>query len=165
MKTTDPSRLGALVADALSRVGRRGIWQSGWGDIRLDGPRELNSAPNPRIFVTGELPHQWLFGRVAAVVHHGGAGTTAATLQAGVPSVVVPHAFDQPFWGRRIESLGCGPAPIDFRDLTSGRLAAALRAALEDDRIRASAAQLGETVRGEDGTGRAVECLERWMKQ
>lgn len=88
------------------------------------------------MLVTGELPHAWLLPRVAAVVHHGGAGTTAATLRAGIPSVIIPHAFDQAFWGRRVSALGAGPAPIDMKELTSDRLALALRAALEARDVR-----------------------------
>ncbi len=73
------------------------------------------------VFVTGAVPHDWLFPRMAAVVHHGGAGTTGAGLRAGVPSIIVPGANDQPFWGRRVEALGAGPAPIPRRTSDCGQ--------------------------------------------
>jgi len=110
------------------------------------------------------VPHAWLLPRAAVAIHHGGAGTTAAALAAGLPSVIVPHAFDQRFWGRRIAALGCGPEPIEHRDLSADTLATALRSALAPD-ARGAAARLGERLRAEDGTGRAAELLERWMGQ
>ncbi len=101
---------------------------------------------------------------MAAVIHHGGAGTTGAALMAGVPSVIVPHAFDQRFWGRRIAELNCGPPPVDHRDLSARALAGALRAALDREDVRAAAARLGQALRTEDGATRAAEHLERWAR-
>jgi UDP:flavonoid glycosyltransferase YjiC (YdhE family) len=101
-------------------------------------------------------PHGWLFPRVAAVVHHGGAGTTAAGLRAGRPTVVCPFAADQPFWGARVHALGAGPPPIPQRRLTADTLAAAIDAAVRDPRMRRTAAALGDAVRAERGVARAV---------
>jgi sterol 3beta-glucosyltransferase len=157
MKASDPQKMGATIAEALAAVGLRAIVQPGWS--HLDLPAEDRG----RVLVTGDVPHAWLLPRVAAVLHHGGAGTTGAALTAGVPSVIVPHAFDQQFWGRRVAALGCGPAPIDQRDLSGGALAGALRAAVAPDGVRAAAARLGERLGAEDGTGRAAELLERWV--
>jgi sterol 3beta-glucosyltransferase len=109
---------------------------------------------------TGEVPHDWLFPRTAAVVHHGGAGTTAAGLRAGRPTITVPFFGDQLFWGRRVEQVGAGPPPIALRELTPERLAGAIRAT-EDPAMRERAAALGERIRSEDGVGRAVEAIER----
>src|SRR5205085_2800708 len=110
-----------------------------------------------RVFVSEAIPHDWLFPRAAAVVHHGGAGTTAAALRAGIPSVVVPFMADQPFWGRRIFHLGAGPRPLPRRLLSAERLAEALRQAVGDPAIRRRALNLGRRIRAEDGLGRAVE--------
>jgi len=93
---------------------------------------------------------------VAAVVHHGGAGTTGAGLRSGVPSIVVPFGVDQPFWGGRVAALGVGPAPIPRQRLTRERLAAALHRALTDEPLRARAAALGTRLRAEDGVANAV---------
>jgi len=158
MKSGDPLRMGAAIGAALATVGLRAIVQSGWS--RLD----LSGIDGDCVLVTGEVPHAWLLPRAAVAIHHGGAGTTAAALAAGLPSVIVPHAFDQRFWGRRIAALGCGPEPIEHRDLSADTLATALRSALAPD-ARGAAGRLGERLRAEDGTGRAAELLERWMGQ
>ncbi len=127
-----------MVVEALATTGQRGILLDGRGD--LDG----GSLP-PTILRIDSAPHDWLFPRMAAVVHHGGAGTTAAGLAAGVPSVIVPFFADQPFWGRRVAALGAGPAPVPIKKLTGERLAAAIRAATGDPRHPA--------VRGRDRPG------------
>jgi UDP:flavonoid glycosyltransferase YjiC (YdhE family) len=113
--------------------------------------------------VLESAPHDWLFPRVAAVVHRGGAGTTGAGLRSGVPSVLVPHFGDQAFWGRRIMELGVGPKPIPRKRLTAERLGAAIATAVTDENIRARAADLGERIRTEGGIGRAIEVVERGL--
>jgi sterol 3beta-glucosyltransferase len=95
------------------------------------------------------------------VVHHGGAGTTAAGLRAGVPSIVIPFFADQPYWGRRIAELGVGPAPIPRQRLTVERLAHAIEQAVEDQTMRQRAADLGAKIRVEDGIGRAVAIVQQ----
>jgi sterol 3beta-glucosyltransferase len=112
------------------------------------------------VFTLQEAPHDWLFPRTAAVVHHGGAGTTAAGLRAGVPSVVVPFFGDQPFWGQRVAALGAGPPPLPRHRVTPDRLAAAIRRATADPAIRAGAAGLGSRLREEDGVADAVRIIE-----
>jgi UDP:flavonoid glycosyltransferase YjiC (YdhE family) len=97
---------------------------------------------------------------MAAVVHHGGAGTTAAGLRAGLPSVIVPFAWDQPFWGRRVWELGVGPRPIPRKRLSVERLADAITAAVSDKEMRRRAQVLGERIRQEDGVANAVEAFE-----
>jgi UDP:flavonoid glycosyltransferase YjiC (YdhE family) len=111
------------------------------------------------------IPHSWLFPRVAAVVHHGGAGTTAAGLRAGVPAVIVPFFGDQPFWGQRIAELGVGPKPVPRKKLTVERLAEAIQTAVIDDGMRQRAADLGSKIRAEDGVGRAVEIIQHGLDQ
>lgn len=144
-----PERATSLVAEALERAGHRGIVAGAVGDLP------------PTVIGAGSVPHEWLFPRTAAVVHHGGAGTTAAVVRAGVPSVVVPFMGDQPFWGRRVHALGVAPAPIPRKRLTVARLADAIRVAATDGDMRRKAEMLGETVSAEDGIGRAVSVLER----
>jgi len=143
-----------VVVDALGQAGQRGILLGGWANL---GAGDLP----PSILRIADAPHDWLFPRVAAVVHHGGAGTTAAGLRAGVPSIVVPFFADQPFWGRRVAELGVGPAPVPRKRLTAERLAAAIRQAVGETEIGRRAAELGRLIRNEDGVGVAVETIEK----
>jgi sterol 3beta-glucosyltransferase len=99
---------------------------------------------------------------MAAVVHHGGAGTTAAGLTAGKPSIICPFIADQPFWGRRVEQLGVGPAPIPQGKLSAARLADALKVAVSDAGMRERAAALGDKLRAEDGVANAVGLVKRY---
>lgn len=140
------------VLKALSLAGQRGVLATGWGGLTAENAPE-------GIFVLDAVPHDWLFPRVAAVVHHGGAGTTAAGLRAGKPTVICPFVGDQPFWGRRVAALGVGPEPIPQHRLTAERLADAIGKAVVDRDIRQRAAALGETIRAEDGVGRAITVI------
>jgi UDP:flavonoid glycosyltransferase YjiC (YdhE family) len=155
MGSGEGERLGRLAVQALRKAGLRGILQAGWAGL-------TGGEAHSDVLTIGELPHALLFPRVAAVVHHGGAGTTAAALRAGVPSLAVPVLGDQPFFGRRITALGAGPAPIPFGRLSADRLAAALAETVTTPRYRAGAAAIAERMAGEDGAGRAVELIERW---
>jgi sterol 3beta-glucosyltransferase len=146
----DPRATADLVRAAVRRAGVRAVLLSGWG--------ALDAEPSDDVFVADEVPHDLLFPRAAAVVHHGGAGTTGAALRAGVPAVVVPFAADQPFWGSRVAALGVGPRPIPRRALTVDTLAQALRATAP---LRERAAGLGARIRAEDGVGQAVAVLGR----
>ncbi len=96
---------------------------------------------------------------MAAVVHHGGAGTTGAALAAGAPSIVTPFFGDQPFWGRRVHTLGVGPAPIPRRRLTAEKLATAIQQAVSDEAMRRRAASLGERIRADRGIEHAVAVI------
>lgn len=156
MIDVDAEHLTQVVIRALEETGQRGILLGGW--TRL-GSTHLP----PNILRVEEVPHAWLFPRCAAVVHHGGAGTTAAGLRAGVPHVVMPFYFDQPFWARRIYDLGVGPAPIPRRLLTAERLAKAIHAAVTDTHMRQRARALGYHIRQEDGVAQAVEVLRNWV--
>lgn len=135
---------------ALQQVGARGVLDVGSRD-----PEGLSLPPS--LLAVRDLPHAWLFPRMTAVVHHGGAGTTGAGLAAGRPTIVIPTASDQPFWGRRVHALGAGPAPIPLRRLTAESLAHALSTVLSDTQVRARAAEVGERMRAEDGVGAAVD--------
>jgi sterol 3beta-glucosyltransferase len=153
MSSREPETTTRIVLDALRGSGLRAVIGTGWG-----GLSEVDLGDD--VFAIQAVPHAWLFPRVAAVVHHGGAGTTAAGLRAGVPSVIVPHFGDQHFWARRVARLGVGPRPIARKGLTAGRLAAAISAAVVDQDMRARAAGLGERIRAEDGAARAVDVIQ-----
>lgn len=145
-----------VVLDALVQTGQRAILYGGWGEL---GGGQLPE----NVLRIDRAPHSWLFPRMAAVVHHGGAGTTAAALRAGVPSVIVPFFADQPFWAGRVESLGVGPRPISRQQLNARRLAEAINVALRDDEMRRKAAELGRKISAEDGVGAAVPLIERLL--
>lgn len=149
-----PQETADLILQALAQTGQRAVILSGWGDY------QMADLPDT-VFVAEAVPHDWLFPRAAAVVHHGGAGTTAAGLRAGVPSILVPFFGDQPFWGQRVADLGVGPQPIRRAKLTADRLSAAIHAAVSDATMRARAAALGAQIQAEDGVRRAVEVIER----
>lgn len=153
MANRDPQATADLVLRALDQTGQRAIILSGWGGFRAARLPDT-------VLVLESAPHAWLFPRVGAVVHHGGAGTTAAGLRAGRPSVVIPFFGDQPFWGQRVAELGVGPAPIPRRVLSADRLARALRQAMSDPAMRQRAAELGARIRAENGVARAVAVIE-----
>ncbi len=152
MSNRDPEGTLRLLLDGLAKSGQRGVIHSGWAGLKAD------QLP-PNVFMLDTVPHDWLFPRMAAVVHHGGAGTTGAALRAGVPSLIVPHIGDQPYWGRRVRELGVGAAPIPRHKLTSENLAAAIREMVGDKAMRQRAAALGEGIRKEDGIGNAVRAF------
>ncbi|HTE62607.1 MAG TPA: methyltransferase domain-containing protein, partial [Solirubrobacteraceae bacterium] len=156
MADRQPERTTELLLEALSRAGRRGIL--------IRGPHLApDAALGSRVLAIDATPYDWLFPLLAAVVHHGGAGTTAYALRAGVPSVAVPAMADQPFWAARIHALGVGPAPIPRNRLTAAALADAIRVAATDPGIRARSAALAERIAGEDGVGVAVAAIERHL--
>ena len=152
MHDPDSARTTATIVDALERSEKRGVLATGWG-----GVAETDGLPES-VYVLESAPHAWLFPKVSAVVHHGGAGTTAAGLRSGVPSVVVPHANDQFAWGRRVSELGVGPRPIPRKRLTAERLAAAIREASSQE-VVGRARALGETIRRENGAETAAEVI------
>lgn len=152
MPTRNAHKTRATVMDALRRTGRRAVVQLG-----LSGGGTLPDF----VFEVEDVPHDWLFPRMAAVVHHGGSGTTHAGVRAGVPSVLVPFVFDQFFWGRRVQALGIGPKPVPFGKLSVGRLASALERAVHDSDLRRRAAGIGERVRAEDGVRTAIDLIQR----
>ncbi|YCK39645.1 glycosyltransferase [Actinomadura sp. ATCC 39365] len=153
MAGTDPRRLGRIVAEAVRRAGVRAVLATGWGGIQAadlpDGVHLLDQAP-----------HDWLLPRTAAIVHHGGSGTTAAALLAGRPQVICPFVADQPFWASRAHAAGVAVPPQPQRRLTPDGLAAAIGLAATDARMAATAAELGRRVRAENGLDRAVTVLE-----
>ena len=158
MSNRNPRETAELIIRALKQIGQRAILLSGWGGLHSE------DLPDS-IFMIDSIPHSWLFPRVAAVVHHGGASTTAAGLRAGIPSVIVPFFGDQPFWGRRVAELGVGPNPIPRGKLTSERLANAIQQAVTDKGMHERAASLGAKIQTEDGIARAAEVIEQIEKR
>lgn len=156
MAGRDPERLSALVLDALRRTGCRGIVATGWGGLTQQALPET-------VLALRDAPHDWLFPRVTAVVHHGGAGTTAAGLRAGKPTVVCPFFADQPFWGRQVHRLGAGPEPIAQKRLTAERLANAIVAATTDPSTRRAAEDVQRRLLAEHAVDATVTWIERWM--
>ncbi|GAG28707.1 unnamed protein product, partial [marine sediment metagenome] len=142
-KTTD------IVLDALHRTGQRAVLHGGWSDLGSSSLPET-------VHKVSDIPHSWLFPRLAAIVHHGGAGTTAAALRAGVPSVIVPYFADQPFWARHVHQLGASPKPIPREKLSAANLARAIQEATQDETIIQNSSLLGDKIRAEDGVMKAV---------
>jgi sterol 3beta-glucosyltransferase len=143
-----------IVLDALAQTGQRGLLARGWGGL------EASRLPD-NVQLIDAAPHDWLFPQMAAVAHHGGAGTTAAGLRAARPTVICPFLGDQPFWGMLVHARGVGPQPIPQRRLTTPRLAAAISAAVHDPEMRRRAAELGARIQEEDGVAAAVGVIER----
>lgn len=156
MAGRDPARLTNIVIEALQKAGVRGLIATGWGGLKV------NKLPGT-ILQIDQAPHEWLFPRMAAIVHHGGAGTTAASLRAGKPSIIVPFFGDQPFWGQCVYTLGVGSKPIPQKKLAAETLAAAIRGILSHPAIRKRSEILGEQIRNENGVGTAVSAIEEIM--
>ncbi len=148
----EPNQMTQLLVDALAQSGQRGLIYRGWGDL---GNIELSST----VLAIDATPHDWLFARAAAVVHHGGAGTTAATLRAGLPSVVVPVFGDQLLWADRLQVLGTAPPPLPRVQLTATRLAAAIDQVVTQPAFRTQAQQIQQALHAEDGVATAVAWL------
>ena len=154
MSSRNPQEAADLVIKAIKKTDQRALLFSGWGGLQKE------NLPDS-MFMIDSIPHDWLFPRVAAVVHHGGAGTTGAGLRAGVPSIVIPFLIDQPFWGQRVYDLGVGPAPIPRSKLTVDRLAHVIQEAVSNGDMRQRAASLGSKIQAEDGIATAVELIQQ----
>lgn len=156
MGNRNPEETTRLALKALALSGQRGVLASGWGGLS-------GSDLPDTVHMLKSVPHSWLFPQMAAVVHHGGAGTTAAGLQAGVPSIVIPFFGDQPFWGQRAAALGVGPVPTPKKRLTAEKLAQSITQAVSDAGMRQRAAALGEKIRAENGAARAASLIAQWV--
>ncbi len=152
MPDSKPEATTRLIIDAVQQSGRRAVILTGWARLGADDVPES-------IHILKYAPHSWLFPQMAAVVHHGGAGTTAAGFRAGVPTVIVPHNADQPYWGRRARQLGVGTDPIPRKKLTADKLAAAIDEATSSRTLQDKAATLGKLIAAEDGIGEAVKVV------
>ncbi|NER51764.1 MAG: glycosyltransferase family 1 protein [Symploca sp. SIO1A3] len=154
MASRNPEQITTIALKALEKTQQRGILLTGWGGIsNVDLPEQ--------VFKLESIPHDWLFPRMKAIVHHGGAGTTAAALKSGIPSIAIPFFVDQPFWGDRVAKLGVSPQPIPKKQLTVNKLAYGIQKAIADQSMRQKAAKLGETIRSEDGIGEVIKVIQQ----
>jgi len=149
----DKERIDRIVREALKQSGNRGIILSGWSGVKHPSSAEL--------LYREAAPHPWLLPHCKMVIHHGGAGTTAAGLRAGIPNIVIPFMADQPFWGRRVQAVGAGPKSVLVKNLSVENLTRAIVEA-ESDTICEHAQMIGQRIRNEDGVGEAVKWIERY---
>lgn len=154
MAGANPTATTQLILRAVARAGVRAVLARGWG-----GLVQHDTLP-AAVFVVDEAPHAWLFPRMAAVVHHGGAGTTAAGVRAGCPTLICPFGLDQPFWGHRIAALGAGPAPLPQKRLTAESLADSLTTLVTHTPYRTIARRLASAIGDEEGVATAVRIIE-----
>ena len=138
----NPTELTHVIFEATRLAGVRALVSPGWGGLASP---EHHHIP-PHVFILPNIPHDWLFSRVSAVCHHGGAGTAAIGLRLGKPTIVVPFFGDQPFWGRMIHLSGAGPQSIKPRKMSVERLKAAIEFCMKDE-VKKSAEALGEKIR------------------
>ncbi|KAF4332452.1 sterol 3-beta-glucosyltransferase [Fusarium beomiforme] len=145
----NPQALTQLIFRAIEIAGVRAIMSKGWGGVGAGG-----DVPDS-VYLIDNCPHDWLFQRVSVVVHHGGAGTTAAGIAAGRPTVIIPFFGDQPFWGQMIARAGAGPISIPFKELTAEILAESITFALQAG-VQEVAQQMADHIAEENGAGQAA---------
>jgi sterol 3beta-glucosyltransferase len=153
MVNRDKERIDRIVRESLKQTRNRGIVLFGWSGIE--------EASSNNLLYLEAAPHDWLLSRCKMVIHHGGAGTTAVGLRAGIPNIVVPFLGDQPFWGERVNAIGAGPRPILVNDLSIEKLSQAIVEA-EKESFRKNAQAIGQQISTEDGTGDAVKWIEKY---
>lgn len=153
----DPNAMTKLLFEAVKLTGQRALVSKGWGGMGAD---ELGKPDN--VFMLGNCPHDWLFKQVSCVVHHGGAGTTAAGITAGRPTLVVPFFGDQPFWGSMVARAGAGPEPIHHKQLTADALAQAINKCLEPQ-TQERAKQLSASIATEKGSDLGAQSFHQFL--
>ncbi len=151
MVNKDAKRIDDIVRQSLRRTKNRGVILSGWGGA-------ANSSSSEALCLE-PAPHNWLLPKCKMVVHHGGAGTTAAGLRAGVPNIIVPFMADQPFWDKRVNQIGAGPKPIAVKKLSAENLSRAILEAQSQSMVE-RAKRIGEKIRAEDGVANAIQLIE-----
>ncbi len=154
MVNKDAKRINDIVVEALKKTNNRGIILSGWGGVKKQSSNDL--------LYLESTPHDWLLPRCKTIIHHGGAGTTAAGLRAGIPSVVVPFMADQPFWGNRVHVMGVGSKPILVKNISVDKLVHAITE-VETNVIRDRAQFTGQSIRSEDGVKDVVKLIEIYV--
>ena len=154
----DPNAMTTMIFEAVEKTGQRALVSKGWGGIGAD---QLGVPAG--VFMLGNCPHDWLFKQVSCVVHHGGAGTSAAGISSGRPTVVVPFFGDQPFWGAMIARAGAGPTPIPYKDLTADKLAAAIEEALKPESLE-RAAELSDKIKQERGSEDGAKSFQKQLQ-
>ncbi|BDW95260.1 glycosyl transferase family 1 [Thalassospira tepidiphila] len=158
MHGNDPTAMAEMIAKAVSQTGVSAIVATGWGGMdNIDWPSN--------ILAVREVPHDWLFPKVDIVIHHGGAGTCAAAMRAGRPSIIIPFFGDQPFWAKRLHRLGVAPRPIKPAKLDAAMLARRIKTVLETPAYRNNAARLANQIATEDGIANAIAEITRAAEQ
>lgn len=157
MPGLDPHEMTAMVVEALGRTGKRGLLATGGGALAAD-------TMSAHVHMIATAPHDRVLPLVSAAIHHGGAGTTAASLRAGLPTTIVPFLGDQPFWGRRVEQLGVGPRALDLRTLSVESIVEAI-VAMDDPGVRQRADALGIAIRADNGLAAAIGFIETTFKR
>ena len=157
MTVPNSNQLFGEIIKAVVRAKCRAVLAAGWSGI------DVENLPSSVHMIEG-APHDALFPLMAGVVHHGGAGTTAAGLRAGKPSLVCPVAVDQPFWGRTVHKLGCGPKPLPVKRLTAARLARRLKALTGNEAYAGKAQSLAAAIATEGGIGEAIRVIEAQVR-
>lgn len=158
MPLKDPERTFDMLSEALALAGWRGVVLTGWSGMRASG--DLGGG----VFALEEAPHDWLFPRSAGVVHHGGAGTTAAALRAGVPMAICPFSGDQPFWARRMQALGVSPAPLPEKRMSAAAFASRIEAMTSGEGMRCRASALAAAIASEHGVAATADFVERYAR-
>ena len=153
MVNRDQERIDRIIREAVRQTGNRGIILSGWSGVENLSSKDL--------LYLQAIPHDWLLPRCKLVIHHGGAGTTAAGLRAGIPNLVIPFMADQPFWGTRVHAIGAGPKPTLVRDLSVEKLSR-LMVEAERETFRKGARGIGRKICREEGTREAVKWIEAY---
>lgn len=154
----DVGRTLEVILKALALSGNRGVVFL--GDIDMEIKKTLPET----VFCVQNVPHAWLFPKMAAVVHHGGAGTTMTGIASGIPTIITPGNIDQYSWGRIVQERGIGLCPTPFNEITPETLAQAIRTVVENGEIRHKAAEIGETVRMEDGIQTTIRLIESYLE-
>jgi UDP:flavonoid glycosyltransferase YjiC (YdhE family) len=155
MPKQDQIHILSTVVEAARLSGQRAVIGKFWEE-----PSGFSDSDD--IFFIKKYPHLKLFPRMAAVIHHGGAGTTASSAASGVPQIIVPHILDQYYWGNQIYQSKLGPKPIWRAKLSSPKLAAAIMECLSNQNMRNSAKEAAEEIRQNDGLEITVrEILKR----
>lgn len=158
MPIDNTDKLVSIVNEALKLSDERAI-------VYLSYNKDGQYVNNERIFYTDSLPHDWLFPRVRATVIHGGAGTCAASLKAGKPTIVIPFMGDQTFWGERVNKIGAGPKPVLFKDLNAEKLAGLIKEAVTNKSIIESSMRIGEVLRSENGSQAAARIIQSFLQK
>ncbi|XP_074566941.1 sterol 3-beta-glucosyltransferase UGT80A2-like isoform X2 [Curcuma longa] len=148
----EPQKMTEIIVEALRITGQRGIINKGWGGLgNLAEPKDY-------VYLLDNVPHDWLFLQCKAVVHHGGAGTTAAGLKAACPTTIVPFFGDQPFWGDRVHARGLGPQPIPIDQFSLQKLVDSIKFMM-DPKVKENAVELAKAMETEDGVSGAVRAF------
>nr|GME04750.1 sterol 3-beta-glucosyltransferase UGT80B1 isoform X1 [Ipomoea batatas] len=156
MPLEDSKKTTEIILEALKSTGQRGIIDRGWGG--------LGNCPGipETVYLISDCPHDWLFPQCSAVIHHGGAGTTATGLRAGCPTTIVPFFGDQYFWGDRVHQRGLGPLPIPISQLSIENLSDAIKFMLQPE-VKSQAMELATLIENEDGVTGAIDAFHRHL--